>query len=757
MFMLFCGGGKGIEQIDAIENNEDFQQDLKDILKNETAGEFNEDGNETSDKKSPEIKIIYPTENSKVCGKINIQVSATDADDGVKSVSFYIDNKAIGLDLTSPYQMEWDTTKFEDGEHFITVIAEDNGGLFNSSTITIIVDNIDSDCDSLPTVVIISPENNSYLNGKINIEAQASDDVGVIEVQFFIDNGKLITDEAVPYKAVWDTDDFKQGIHKIKAVAIDTKNQSYSNEIDVTVDRTPPFVSFISPEDNAAVNESILIDVNAGDNYFIKNVILSYSGTSSGSIGVINNLPYKYEWDIHAFSSGSYEIKAQAIDLAGLSNSASVNITIDKPPTVNLNICEKNFSNCKPLVSENVKWMIYLEADATDDFGIKNVEFFIDGKSEIILSSAPFVFSYDTSVLVLGDHEIKVTAVDSTGQEASAKGDIIVLSCDADGDGFKSLECSGNDCDDSNEFAYPGAPDNVGDNIDENCDGVDGVDADKDGVASEASGGTDCNDSNPKVKPGEKENCETEYDDNCNGDANEINSIGCITRFTDKDGDGYYAPSNQYECKCSAVEPYVSILPGDCDDNNKKINPGEKDPCDGVDNNCNGQTDEDLCEDGNLCTINDHCKNSVCVAGDLKDCEDGNPCTANPCDNLTGECLNILLTGGNCEDYDLCTFNDKCINGQCIGTQKLCIDELPCKINGICDKQDGKCYYQMNGFDCDDKDLCTVGDKCYEGECVGVDSYCTQPGVPTNCPPEKVPTACYCIVENQPKCQCLCL
>ena len=49
----------------------------------------------------------------------------------------------------------------------------------------------------------------------------------------------------------------------------------------------------------------------------------------------------------------------------------------------------------------------------------------------------------------------------------------------------------GPDCDDSNP---PSALDDVGDDIDQNCDGIDGVDADQDGYASIESLGSDCDD-----------------------------------------------------------------------------------------------------------------------------------------------------------------------------------------------------------------------------------------------------------------------
>ncbi|MBL8741977.1 MAG: hypothetical protein JNK04_12810 [Myxococcales bacterium] len=73
---------------------------------------------------------------------------------------------------------------------------------------------------------------------------------------------------------------------------------------------------------------------------------------------------------------------------------------------------------------------------------------------------------------------------------------------DLDGDGHVSVVDGGDDCDDSSAAAFPGAPDTVGDGIDQSCDGIDGVDADDDGYASTESLGTDCNDASPAVHPG---------------------------------------------------------------------------------------------------------------------------------------------------------------------------------------------------------------------------------------------------------------
>jgi hypothetical protein len=60
---------------------------------------------------------------------------------------------------------------------------------------------------------------------------------------------------------------------------------------------------------------------------------------------------------------------------------------------------------------------------------------------------------------------------DDAAQEAASSDDGAEAgSCDEDGDGHTAVSCGGDDCDDENADAYPGAVESC-DGIDENCDG----------------------------------------------------------------------------------------------------------------------------------------------------------------------------------------------------------------------------------------------------------------------------------------------
>ena len=88
--------------------------------------------------------------------------------------------------------------------------------------------------------------------------------------------------------------------------------------------------------------------------------------------------------------------------------------------------------------------------------------------------------------------------------------------------------------------------------------------------------------------------------------------------------------------------------------------------CDGIDNDCDGQTDEKY-DDGIPCTV------STCVLGKPKDvadddaCDDGNPCTEDQCLPANGGCVSTALDGIDAPDYtadgNACT-QIQCTNGQ---------------------------------------------------------------------------------------------
>ncbi|MBM75838.1 MAG: hypothetical protein CMK59_10595 [Proteobacteria bacterium] len=206
------------------------------------------------------------------------------------------------------------------------------------------------------------------------------------------------------------------------------------------------------------------------------------------------------------------------------------------------------------------------------------------------------------TLLLLGcGDQIEVKLEDQEIEEAHFDNDL---------DGFLADE----DCNDGDASIFPDAEE-LCDGIDNDCDNAIDEDvtatfyADGDGdgfgnnnisiescTASEGfvTNGSDCDDGDPNTYPSAEELCD-ERDNNCNNNIDE--GLG-ENYYLDSDGDGFGDPS-QSLLSCSTPQGY-SNLNTDCDDNNSQTNPNSAEMCDGIDNNCNGETDEDPAIDGAL-------------------------------------------------------------------------------------------------------------------------------------------------------------
>jgi hypothetical protein len=98
------------------------------------------------------------------------------------------------------------------------------------------------DYNNPPAVSIVSPSPppGGSVRGAVLVEAQASDDVGIARVDFFVDGGYKSSDTTEPYQMMWDTcpSAVSEGPHTICAKAWDVCGKTAQACINVTVDNT---------------------------------------------------------------------------------------------------------------------------------------------------------------------------------------------------------------------------------------------------------------------------------------------------------------------------------------------------------------------------------------------------------------------------------------------------------------------------------------------------------------------------------------
>ncbi len=189
---------------------------------------------------------------------------------------------------------------------------------------------------TLPTVSVTAPRNGATVSGSVNVTASASDNVGVVGVQFKVDGQNLGTeDTSSPWSRSWDTTGVANGIHKLTAVARDAAgNTKTSAEVSVTAaggDATPPAVTLPSPAAGSTQSGPVDVTASASDNVAVAGVQFKLDGQNLGAEDTSS--PYSVAWDTTTAANGPHQLTAVARDAAGnTTTSTSVSVTVANAP-----------------------------------------------------------------------------------------------------------------------------------------------------------------------------------------------------------------------------------------------------------------------------------------------------------------------------------------------------------------------------------------------------------------------------------------
>src|SRR5256712_1131567 len=220
-----------------------------------------------------------------------------------------------------------------------------------------------------PTVAITAPAAGATVAGTITVSASATDNVGVVGVQFKLDGVNLGAEvTSAPYTLSWTTTTASDGAHTLTAVARDAAgNSTTSAGVSITVDNIPPTVSLTAPVAGATVAGTVTVSASATDNVGVVGVQLKLDGVNL--VAEVTSAPYTLSWNTATASNGLHTLTAVARDAAGNSTaSAGVSVTV----------ADATVSITAPLNGATLTNLTKVKVQATSDIGLSSLQVYGD-------------------------------------------------------------------------------------------------------------------------------------------------------------------------------------------------------------------------------------------------------------------------------------------------------------------------------------------------------------------------------------------
>jgi hypothetical protein len=288
-------------------------------------------GVNAADTIAPTISFSAPANNSTLTGIATVHVTAID-NVSVTKAELYIDGILEGTDSSSPYLFSLDTTKYSSGSHTLTAKAYD-AALNIGQSVNLLV-TVENDITP-PTVALIAPVGGATIGGNLVVTANASDDVGVTRVDFYLNGVLRASGNTAPYGFNLDTSTLANGTYTFYAIANDAAGhvgESANVAVNLFNDTIAPSVSAFAIPATATTFVVSVSSFTATDNVGVTGYLITESAAApTAAAGAwTTTAPTSF----YFAGAGTRAAYAWAKDAAGnVSASRSASVTITLPDT----------------------------------------------------------------------------------------------------------------------------------------------------------------------------------------------------------------------------------------------------------------------------------------------------------------------------------------------------------------------------------------------------------------------------------------
>jgi len=342
----------------------------------------------------PPIVSITSPQDGAIITSTNVTAEWTgfDNETGISYYLVYLDGELLANTTETSYNLTAITEGFP--PHTLVLVAYDNAGNFASEEVCFTVD------ATAPNIEMVFPED-GYITKETNLTITwmgADAETRVAYYLVSLDNTQVLNTTSTSHELTG----LAEGNHSIKIEAYDLAGNTDSDEITITLDITAPTASVNAPANGSYLKGTVIINITGYDVNLAK-IELYISGELKQTWNTSGNKTYS--WNTSTCADGLCSIKLIVYDKTGSLNFASINVIVDNTaPTIVLISPENDV-----IVAGNLTVDFYIL-----DSNLLNVTYAInEGDSVDITHKASFIV--DTTKLDDGANEIKITAIDKSG------------------------------------------------------------------------------------------------------------------------------------------------------------------------------------------------------------------------------------------------------------------------------------------------------------------------------------------------------